>query len=115
MAYYRIGSLGIVWRGEVLRRDTIHNFPHRPATIDKLVKLGRITPVSGPPLVMLEGFKELGKKLSEKGIVKAEDFLNASLEDLKPVFRNQKKLDEKKQELIDKHLLVVIDNKDCNC
>ena len=114
MTYYRVGSMDIRWGTEIIYRDSIHNFPQKKEVITKLVKLGRIAPISGPPLSLLEGFEDIADKLEKKGIVKAEQFLEAGLEDIKPVFRSQKKLDEKKQELIDKHLLIIVDNRDCD-
>lgn len=115
MAYYRIGSMNISWNNEILRRDTIHFFPQKPKVIEKLLGLGRISIVQGPPLRMLEGFEKTFEKLELLGIVKAEDLLNAEYETVSKVWRKEENFELAKQKLIDDHLLIPVNNRDCNC
>ena len=115
MTYYRIGSMNMRFGSKVLERDTIHNINHTPEAIEKLVLLGRISPIKGPPLIMLSEFEEIINELEQLGIVKAEDLLNADHKIVKKIWKRKLVFENIKKDLIVNHLLIPIENRDCNC
>ncbi len=119
MTYYRIGSIDMRFGTKIFKHDTIQNIGHsNPKAIEKLIKLGRISVVKGPPLRLLDELNITTKtieKLEKLGVVNAEDLLNIKYDAVKTIWRKQENFERVKTELIENHLLIPIKNRDCNC
>jgi hypothetical protein len=72
-----IGTERLISPGEVFHESLM-----KPKSIAVLEERGYISAISGPPLGLFPGWEVRGKKLERKGIVTAEQFLEAPTEEL---------------------------------
>lgn len=75
------------------------------AALAKLLKRGAIAPISAPPLAVLPGWQLRAEKLAEVGIVTAEQFLDATIEQIATVCNVKQRTVEKWRAEVEKALV----------